>query len=169
MARGASMVTVITVCARADTCTPNRYVCTKTAMECSREEVLAEVWQQLVHWLDHALNATLLKAQFIDPGVKWSPDAPPTNWSPLLINTVNSWWQRPEAYTEIPNLYIAADYARAPQNVACVTPFPHCVFVTSGALLFPQCVFVTSCAGAWRLQCRQPALRSTSSSSAAAF
>jgi hypothetical protein len=98
----------------------NRYVCTKTAMECTKEEVLAEVWQQLVHWLDHSLNDTLLKSQFIDPGVQWSSTAPPTNWSPLLINTVNSWWQRPEAFTEIPNFYIAADYARAPQNVACM-------------------------------------------------
>jgi hypothetical protein len=89
-------------------------------MECSKEEVLAEVWQQLVHWLDHSLNDTLLNSQFIDPGVQWSPNAPPTNWSPLLINTVNSWWQRPEAFTEISNFYIAADYARAPQNVACM-------------------------------------------------
>jgi hypothetical protein len=89
-------------------------------MECSKDEVLAEVWQQLVHWLDHSLNDTLLKAQFIDPGVKWSPGAQPTNWSPLLINTVSSWWQRPEAFTEIPNFYLAADYARAPQNVACM-------------------------------------------------
>jgi uncharacterized protein with NAD-binding domain and iron-sulfur cluster len=109
-------------------------------MECSREEVLAEVWQQLVHWLDHSLNDTLLKAQFIDPGVKWSADAPPTNWSPLLINTVNSWWQRPEAYTDIPNLYIAADYARAPQNVAYVQrrrhppPPPQCVVVATSWL-----------------------------------
>jgi uncharacterized protein with NAD-binding domain and iron-sulfur cluster len=100
--------------------TPGLYVCTKPAMQCSKDEVLAEVWHQLVHWLDHALNDTLLTAQFIDPGVVWSPDAPPTNWSPLLINTVNSWWQRPEAFTEIPNFYIAADYARAPQNVACM-------------------------------------------------
>jgi hypothetical protein len=89
-------------------------------MQCSKDEVVAEVWQQLVHWLDHALNDTLLKSQFIDPGVKFSPDAPPTNWSPLLVNTVNSWWHRPEAFTEISNFYIAADYARAPQNVACM-------------------------------------------------
>ena len=89
-------------------------------MQCSKDEVVAEVWQQLVHWLDHALNDTLLKSQFIDPGVKFFPDAPPTNWSPLLVNTVNSWWHRPEAFTEISNFYIAADYARAPQNVACM-------------------------------------------------
>lgn len=100
--------------------TPGLYVCTKPAMECSKDDVLAEVWQQLVHWLDHSLNDTLLNAQYIDPGVQWSSSAPPTNWSPLLINTVKSWWQRPEAFTEIPNFYIAADYARAPQNVACM-------------------------------------------------
>jgi hypothetical protein len=88
-------------------------------MECSKDDVLAEVWQQLIHWLDHALNDTLLNAQYIDPGVQWSSSAPPTNWSPLLINTVKSWWQRPEAFTEIPNFYIAADYVRAPQ-----VPFP---------------------------------------------
>jgi uncharacterized protein with NAD-binding domain and iron-sulfur cluster len=36
----------------------------------------------------------------------------------LLVNVVNSWQYRPEAYVEIPNLFLAADYVRTYTDLA---------------------------------------------------
>ena len=41
-----------------------------------------------------------------------------TNAEPLLINTVNSWYDRPHAYTEIENLVLASDYVRTNTDLA---------------------------------------------------
>ena len=37
---------------------------------------------------------------------------------PLLVNTVNSWDLRPDAYTAIPNLFLAADYVKTFTDLA---------------------------------------------------
>jgi hypothetical protein len=42
------------------------------------------------------------------------------NAEPLLLNTIGSWAHRPEAYTEIPNLFLAADYVRTNSDLACM-------------------------------------------------
>ena len=41
-----------------------------------------------------------------------------TNLEPLLINTAGSWEDRPEAVTEIENLFLASDYVRTHTDLA---------------------------------------------------
>ncbi|MBV9390153.1 MAG: FAD-dependent oxidoreductase [Chroococcidiopsidaceae cyanobacterium CP_BM_ER_R8_30] len=40
------------------------------------------------------------------------------NLEPLLVNLVNTWQIRPEAYTRIPNLFLASDYVRTNTDLA---------------------------------------------------
>jgi hypothetical protein len=37
---------------------------------------------------------------------------------PLLVNTIDSWASRPEAWTEIGNLFLASDYVRTHTDLA---------------------------------------------------
>lgn len=118
----------------------------KWAAHCSREEVVQEVWAQLKdHWLDAAgsrlTNADRLYAH-LDEDIECPTDATPAarrkalaerrgvmrvkdinqvqdvDTEPLLINTRDSWANRPEAATEIPNLFLAADYVRTHTDLA---------------------------------------------------
>lgn len=41
-----------------------------------------------------------------------------TNTEPLLVNTVNSWGLRPEAYSRVSNLFLASDYVRTYTDLA---------------------------------------------------
>lgn len=41
-----------------------------------------------------------------------------TDTEPLLVNTIDSWRHRPEAVTEIPNLFLASDYVRTYTDLA---------------------------------------------------
>jgi uncharacterized protein with NAD-binding domain and iron-sulfur cluster len=41
-----------------------------------------------------------------------------TNLEPLLVNLVNTWQLRPEAFTRIPNLFLASDYVRTNTDLA---------------------------------------------------
>jgi uncharacterized protein with NAD-binding domain and iron-sulfur cluster len=92
---------------------------TKTAQECtSAAEIAAETWAQLV---DH-LNATydpLLpgdqKDWFLDPSITFPVAA---NSQPLLVNTICSWTKRPQATTEIRNLFLGADYVQTNTDLA---------------------------------------------------
>eukprot|EP01137_Pigoraptor_chileana_P018511 Opistho-2@78106 len=103
--------------------TPGLYVCKTPALQCSRDQVISETWAQIKAWLPDLFTDDDLVASYMDPGVTFNADGTVDNYSPLLINTPNSWWNRPTpspALGEIPNLFIAADYAQAPQNVACM-------------------------------------------------
>lgn len=40
------------------------------------------------------------------------------NYEPLLVNTVNSWCDRPQAHTNIPNFFLASDYVRTFTDLA---------------------------------------------------
>jgi len=97
----------------------------KPAMECTREEVAAEVWAQLKEHLDRPGQPVLEDANqagwFIDddivaPNPAGMKDS--INLEPLLINTVGSWNQRPEATTAIGNLVLASDYVRTYTDLA---------------------------------------------------
>lgn len=94
----------------------------KKAVDCTKEEVKEEVWQQLKKSLN--VNGLLvLKDEnvlhwHLDSDIIFYPYAPATNEEPLLINKVNSWTLRPEAYTAIPNLFLAADYVRTFTDLA---------------------------------------------------
>jgi hypothetical protein len=60
-----------------------------------------------------------LLAWFLDPSIVLpNPKDVPANLEPLLINQAGSWEYRPEARTQIPNLFLAGDYVRTNTDLA---------------------------------------------------
>ena len=94
----------------------------KVASRCSREEIRAEVWGQLVDHLNDGpqplLDESRVLAWFLDPAIEFPNPTEATNLEPLLINTPGSWSDRPEATTRIANLMLAADYVRTNTDLA---------------------------------------------------
>jgi len=88
----------------------------------SREEIKNEVWAQLKAALNGPGRAQLedgnLLAWFLDPDIQLPNPGTVTNLEPLLINHVGSLAARPEAYTEVGNLFLAADYVRTHTDLA---------------------------------------------------
>jgi uncharacterized protein with NAD-binding domain and iron-sulfur cluster len=95
----------------------------KPARECTREEIVEEIWAQLKAHLNRGgrkrLRDDVLVDSFLDPAIV-ETDTGVENRSPLLINTVGSLKHRPEADTSIPNLVLAADYVRTDSDLACM-------------------------------------------------
>lgn len=95
----------------------------KTAKQCNENEILDEVWAQVV--AHHAtipgsdLSGVGVIRRFLDPAITWSAGVP-DNSEPLLINTVNSRKHRPTATTNLPNLYLASDYVNTHTDLACM-------------------------------------------------
>jgi len=94
----------------------------KPARECTSEEVRREVWEQLRRHIDvagiHTLDDTQVIDWFLDPDIEYPNPSQATNLEPLLINTVGSYQYRPQAYTELPNLFLASDYVRTYTDLA---------------------------------------------------
>jgi len=100
----------------------------KPADECTAQEVADEVWQQLKASLNvngqTILHDDLLVDWYLDrdivhnPSINDSKTNLSTNREPLLVNSINSWALRPEAYCAIPNLFFAADYVRTYTDLA---------------------------------------------------
>jgi 15-cis-phytoene desaturase len=95
----------------------------KPAMEAaSREEIKDEVWAQLKAALNgpdgRQLEDDNLLGWFLDPGIRFPNPGTVTNAEPLLINHVGSLALRPEAFTEIGNLFLASDYVRTYTDLA---------------------------------------------------
>ena len=88
----------------------------------SREEIKEEVWAQLKAALnaggDVQLDDGNLVDWFLDPDIQLPNPGTVTNAEPLLINRVGSLAARPEAYTEIGNLFLASDYVRTHTDLA---------------------------------------------------
>lgn len=93
----------------------------KTARECTRDEILREIWHQLKLSLnvegEVLLKDEYLVHSFLDPDIVIG-DGDTYNKEPLLVNTINSWMLRPFAYTRIPNLFLAADYVKTNTDLA---------------------------------------------------
>lgn len=90
----------------------------KPARECTREEVVEEVWAQLqAHLGEDALPDDARVGHFLDPAIRETGDGL-ANDSPLVVNTVDSLRNRPEADTEAPNLAVAGDYVRVDTDLA---------------------------------------------------
>ena len=74
------------------------------------------------HGLMKVREMTALQPPLNGPGPKTMPwtelRQPDRDLEPLLINTVGSWADRPEATTEIPNLFLASDYVRTYTDLA---------------------------------------------------
>lgn len=94
----------------------------------SRKDVEDDTWKNVVDSFVHAPPPfPLTDAQchdcFLDPAIQMLDDPQPggptmTNRTPLLVNKVNTWSLRPEAFTRIHNFYIASDYVRTYTDLA---------------------------------------------------
>jgi geranylgeranyl pyrophosphate synthase/uncharacterized protein with NAD-binding domain and iron-sulfur cluster len=95
----------------------------RPAMQCTREEVVRETWNQLkrsVNFDRELLRDEDLHSWFLDPDIESDPARPGflLNSEPLLVNLVDTWALRPEATTTIPNLFLASDYVRTYTDLA---------------------------------------------------
>jgi uncharacterized protein with NAD-binding domain and iron-sulfur cluster len=103
--------------------TPGNKTTDKPAAQCSSaQEVADEAWAQLIaHFQNSAplTNADRLE-WFLDPDINFPVPLGESlvNREPLLINTVGSWANRPDAVTGIDNLFLASDYVRTNTNLA---------------------------------------------------
>ncbi|MCB9658295.1 MAG: FAD-dependent oxidoreductase [Sandaracinaceae bacterium] len=88
-----------------------------------REQIMEEVWEQLRLSLNDDPGVDLMKSNLAhwyldDSIVTGGPSGKPENREPLLVNTVGSWADRPEAHTAIGNLFLASDYVRTYTDLA---------------------------------------------------
>ena len=95
----------------------------RPAMQCSREEVVRETWNQLKRSINaggEILRDEDLHSWFLDADIDKDPTRPGylKNAEPLLVNLVDTWALRPEAATSIPNLFLASDYVRTHTDLA---------------------------------------------------
>jgi len=96
----------------------------RPAVECSPEEVAAEVWAQLKRSVNvggaDVLTDDNLAGWLLDPDIVPDPGHAGRlqNLEPLLVNYVDTWRLRPEAVTAIPNFFLAADYVRTHTDLA---------------------------------------------------
>jgi uncharacterized protein with NAD-binding domain and iron-sulfur cluster len=101
--------------------TPGTFV-RKCASDCTPEEVISEVWQQLKAGVNSGRGQLLrdddLHSWHLDTELVSNPAGGFTNHAPLLVHPPGSWADRPEAGTEIDNLVIAADYVRTHTDIA---------------------------------------------------
>jgi hypothetical protein len=105
--------------------TPGKFV-SKSAKDCRREEIKHEVWEQLKESLlvdgKPLLSDSDLHSWYLDPDIKDAPDPEAgvlyKDAEPLFVALDNSWHMRPDAYTRVPNLFLAADYVRTYTQLA---------------------------------------------------
>jgi uncharacterized protein with NAD-binding domain and iron-sulfur cluster len=95
----------------------------KTAMECTAEEIKNEVWAQMKVAMNQNgdwLRDEMIHDWFLDPDIQFENPAGQveTNLEPLLVNKAGTWDLRPDAYTQIPNLFLASDYVRTNTDLA---------------------------------------------------
>jgi len=94
----------------------------KAATNCTAVEIKTEAWAQLKTHLNTGGRETLsdgnLVSWFLDPDIQFPNPSSATNAEPLLINFAGSLQYRPEASTEIPNLFLASDYVRTYTDLA---------------------------------------------------
>lgn len=94
----------------------------KSARDCSHDEIRLEVWKQLCDALNvngqTVLSDDMIEYWHIDGDIRTEPHDREANEEPLLVNTVRSWINRPESYTEIGNLFLASDYVRTTTDLA---------------------------------------------------
>jgi hypothetical protein len=94
----------------------------RSARECETgEQIKNDVWAQLKRSLnvEHYTNLTdeMCVGWHLDGDIQVGPPWA-SNAEPLLVNRVHSWTLRPDAYSLIPNLYLASDYVRTNTSMA---------------------------------------------------
>ena len=92
----------------------------KSAKDCTKEEIIKEIWAQLKKSLN--INGVIILKDehlhnwYLDSDIEF--DIPKKNKEPLLVNTINSWDLRPYSYTRIPNMFLASDYIKTYTDLA---------------------------------------------------
>jgi uncharacterized protein with NAD-binding domain and iron-sulfur cluster len=84
-----------------------------------RDEVLAQLRVALGAEAD-ILSADNIAHWYLDHDIVFPNDSPTTNLEPLLINTTDSWQDRPESGPHLGNLFLASDYVRTHSDLACM-------------------------------------------------
>lgn len=98
----------------------------KAARNCTREEIVRDVWRQLQFSLNVGgvlrLTDDILHSWFLDPGLVFDEisGALKANREGLLINEAGTWALRPQAVTRVPNLFLASDYIQTHTDLACM-------------------------------------------------
>ena len=96
----------------------------KSATQCTADEIKNEVWAELKAHLNvggaQVIQDDRLLSWFLDPDIQFPNPTSATNAEPLMINKAGTWQYRPEATTEIPNLFLASDYVRTYTDIACM-------------------------------------------------
>ncbi|RAY16965.1 hypothetical protein DPM19_02025 [Actinomadura craniellae] len=93
----------------------------KPARDCTKEQIFNEVIAQIrkaVPFGGLRLTDSNIHSYFLDPAITGNGTPQAANDEPLMINSPGSWYNRPEAATKVPNLYLASDYVRAGINLA---------------------------------------------------
>ena len=95
----------------------------KRALDCEPDEICDEVLTQIRACLgDDAavdLGPDNIHSHFIDPDIVFFANGGvAANHEPLLVNELGSWWIRPNAYTEVSNLYLAGDFVKTNTDLA---------------------------------------------------
>ncbi len=103
--------------------TPGR--CGKTARDCTRQELIDEVWTQLCESINGPNGAVLrdddIQSAFVCPSLQpATEDAPARYDEPLFVNSAGSFALRPATNTGISNLFLAGDYVRTDIELACM-------------------------------------------------
>jgi uncharacterized protein with NAD-binding domain and iron-sulfur cluster len=93
----------------------------KAARECTKDQIAAEVWEQLKRCVN-VDGATVLsdgarRGWHVDGDITRA-DGRDADAEPLLVNRPGRWSLRPDAHTAIPNLFLASDYVRTNTNLA---------------------------------------------------
>ncbi len=96
----------------------------KSATKCTADEIKNEVWAELKAHLNvggaRVIRDESLLSWFLDPDIQFPNPSQATNAEPLMINKAGTWQYRPEATTEISNLFLASDYVRTYTDIACM-------------------------------------------------
>ena len=95
----------------------------KPAKRCRKPQIAREVWEQIKDHVNDTgaeqLSDDMLHSWFLDPAIRWSPATRRNrNDEKLLINTAGSWELRPQARTQIANLFLAGDYVQTDIDLA---------------------------------------------------
>lgn len=98
----------------------------KKADECTREEIIEEVWAQMKKSLNIDGKEVLrddmrVSNTYLDDDIvieKHGGKVQDKDSEKLLVNAVNTWSLRPEAFTGIKNLFLASDYVRTNTDLA---------------------------------------------------
>jgi uncharacterized protein with NAD-binding domain and iron-sulfur cluster len=67
---------------------------------------------------DASLVESNVLSWFLDPSIEFPNPTAACNLEPLLVNTVGSWADRPDAVTQIENFFIASDFVRTHTDLA---------------------------------------------------